>query len=32
VPLLVFVIFVGEADLPVLEFFQTVIGDGNAMW
>ena len=29
--LLVFIVLVGEADLPILECFQSVIGDGDAM-
>jgi hypothetical protein len=31
VPLLVFIVLVGEADLPVLELFQSVVGDGDTM-
>ena len=30
-PLLVFIVLVGEADLPVLEFFQPVVRDGDTM-
>ena len=31
VPLLVFVVLIGETDLPVLESFQPVVGDGDTM-
>ena len=31
VPLLVFIVLIGEGDLPVLEFFQPVVGDGDTM-
>ena len=30
-PLLVFIVLVGEADLSVFEFFQPVVGDGDTM-